>query len=213
MARSAQRLILLMSTNVIIAPRMQPLVLNFGPFVKRMNDEEFAEFCQLNRDLRIERTGEGDLIIMSPTGGETGRRNFNLTVLFGEWVEREGTGIGFDSSTGFTLPNGAKRSPDLGWIRRTRWEQLSAAEKEGFPPLCPDFVAELRSRSDDLEALQEKLREYVANGAQLGWLIDPEEKKVYVYRPNAQMECLEDPKTLSGEPILRGFVLDLERIW
>ncbi len=202
-----------MSTNVIIAPRMQPLVLDFGPFVKTMNDEEFAEFCQLNRDLRIERTSEGDLIIMSPTGGETGRRNFNLTVLFGEWVERDGTGIGFDSFTGFTLPNGAKRSPDLAWVRRARWEQLTAAEKEGFPPLCPDFVAELRSHSDDLEALQEKLKEYVANGAQLGWLIDPEERKVFLYRPNAPMECLEDPKTLSGEPILRGFVLDLERVW
>lgn len=202
-----------MSTSVIIAPREQPLVLNFGPFVKTMNDEEFTAFCQLNRDLRIERTSEGDLIIMPPTGGETGRRNFNLTVLFGEWVERDGTGIGFDSSTGFTLPNGAKRSPDLAWVRRTRWERLTAEEKEGFPPLCPDFVAELRSRSDDLEALQEKLKEYVANGAQLGWLIDPEERKVYVYRPNAPMECLENPKTLSGEPILRGFVLDLERIW
>ena len=126
-----------MSDNVIIAARAQPLVVNFGPFVKTMNDEDFTKLCQLNSDLRIERTREGDLIILPPTGGETGRRSFNLTALFGEWVERDGTGIGFDSSTGFTLPNGAKRSPDLAWVRRSRWERLSAADREGFPPLFP----------------------------------------------------------------------------
>jgi len=201
-----------MSANVIIAARAQPLVVNFGPFVKTMNDEDFTKLCQLNRDLRIERTGEGDLIIIPPTGGETGRRSFSLTVLFGEWVERDGTGIGFDSSTGFTLPSGAKRSPDLAWVRRSRWERLSAAEREGFPPLCPDFVAELRSPSDELNVLQEKVREYMASGAQLAWLIDPQERTVYVYRPDAPMERLNHPKALSGEPILRGFTLDFERV-
>jgi len=125
----------------------------------------------------------------------------------------DGTGIGFDSSTGFTLPGGAKRSPDLAWVRRSRWEWLSTAEREGFPPLCPDFAAELRSPSDDLSALQAKLEEYMANGAQLGWLIDPDDRRVYVYRPNTQMECLYHPTTLSGAPVLRGFILHLERLW
>lgn len=202
-----------MSTNVIIAPRMQPLVVNFGPFVKTMTDEDFTKLCQLNSELRIERTRGGDLIIMPPTGGETGRRNFELTVLFGEWARRDGTGIGFDSSTGFTLPTGAKRSPDLAWIRRSRWERLTAMEREGFPPLCPDFVAEIRSPSDVLNVLQEKVQEYTASGAQLAWLIDPQEKTVYVYRPDAPMERLEHPGPLSGEPVLRGFTLDLERVW
>ena len=202
-----------MSANVIIAARAQPLLVNFGPFVKTMNDEDFTKLCQLNSDLRIERTREGDLIILPATGGETGRRSFNLTAVFGEWVERDGTGIGFDSSTGFTLPDGAKRSPDLAWVRRSRWERLSTAERKGFPPLCPDFVAELRSPSDDLSALQAKLEEYTANGAQLGWLIEPDDRRVYVYRPNTQMECLNHPTTLSGAPVLRGFILDSERLW
>ncbi|MBI1987511.1 MAG: Uma2 family endonuclease [Nitrospinae bacterium] len=178
-----------------------------------MSDHEFFEFCQLNRDLRIERTREGDLIIMPPTGGKTGRRNFTLTGLFTAWVEADGRGIGFDSSTGFTLPNGAKRSPDLAWIERSRWVALTEEEKEGFPPLCPDFVVELRSRSDALEMLQEKMTEYIANGAQLGWLIDPQEKKVYIYHPSADVCCLENPETISDDPVLPGFVLDLRRIW
>ncbi len=202
-----------MSANIIIAPRPQPVVLNLGPFVKTMNDEDFAVFCRLNSDLRIERSREGDLIVMPPTGGETGRRNFKLTALFGQWVERDATGIGFDSSTGFTLPNGAKRSPDLAWVKSTRWDRLMAEEKEGFPPLCPDFVAELRSPPDDLTVLQKKLEEYMANGAVLGWLIDPKEKRAYVYRPDRAMECLDHPKALSGDPVLRGFTLDLSCIW
>jgi Uma2 family endonuclease len=191
----------------------QPIVLRLGPTLQKMSDDDFFEFCQLNRDFRIELTSEGDLIIMPPTGGETGKRNFTLTGLFSPWVEANGTGIGFDSSTGFTLPNGAKRSPDLAWIKRSRWEALTEAEKEKFPPLCPDFVVELRSRSDALETLQEKIQEYIANGALLGWLIDPKEKKVYIYRPSAEVCCLENPDTISGDPVLPGFVLDLRRIW
>ena len=191
----------------------QPLILHLGPLLRKMSDHEFFEFCQLNQDLRIERTSEGDLIIMPPTGGETGRHNFILTVIFGEWVARDGTGIGFDSSTGFTLPNGAKRSPDLAWVKRARWESLTEAEQEEFPPLCPDFVVELRSRSDALETLQAKMQEYLTNGAQLGWLLDPHEKKIYIYRPSAEVCCLEDPETLSGEPVLPGFVMDLRWLW
>jgi Uma2 family endonuclease len=178
-----------------------------------MSDHEFFEVCQLNRDWRIERTAEGDLIIMPPTGGQTGMRNFTLIGLFFAWAEADGTGVGFDSSTGFTLPNGAKRSPDLAWIKRSRWEQLTPEEQEEFPPLCPDFVVELRSRSDALEPLRAKMQEYMENGALLGWLIDPGEKKVYICRPAVEVVCLENPQTLSGDPELPGFALDMQRIW
>jgi len=178
-----------------------------------MSDHEFFEFCQLNRDLRIECTCDGDLVIMPPTGGETGNANFTLAGLFSRWVEADGTGVGFDSSTGFKLPNGAKRSPDLAWIRRSRWEALTQKEREGFPPLCPDFVVELRSRTDGLHALYDKMQEYIDNGASLGWLIDPLERKVYVYRRSAEVSCLENPERLSGDPLLPGFILDAPRLW
>jgi Uma2 family endonuclease len=189
-----------------------PLVLHLAPVIQ-MSDRQFFELCQLNRDLRIERTSQGDLVIMPPTGGETGRTNFELTALFGHWVHADGTGIGFDSSTGFTLPNGAKRSPDLAWVKRSRWEALTQEQREEFPPLCPDFVLELRAPSDALATVQATMREYLDNGAQLGWLIDPLEKKVYVYRPQVPVECLDNPPTISGEPVLPGFVLELEKVW
>jgi len=189
-----------------------PLVLRLAPVIE-MSDRQFFELCQLNRDLRIERTSQGDLVIMPPTGGETGRMNFELTVLFGHWVHADGTGIGFDSSTGFTLPNGAKRSPDLAWVKRSRWEALTQEQREEFPPLCPDFVLELRSPSDVLATVQAKMREYLDNGVQLGWLIDPIDKKVYVYRPGAPVECLDNPQTVSGDPVLPGFVLELGKVW
>jgi Uma2 family endonuclease len=191
----------------------QPLILRFSPTLQKMSDQEFFEFCQLNPDWRIEQTSEGDLIIMPPTDGETGRRNFNIIGLFSNWVEKDGTGIGFDSSTGFILPNGAKRSPGLAWVKRARWEALTAGEREVFPPLCPDFVVELRSRSDNLALLQAKMEECLANGALLGWLIDPTEKKVYVYQPETQVQTLDNPKTISGDPVLLGFVLTLQQIW
>jgi Uma2 family endonuclease len=189
-----------------------PLVLRLAPVIE-MSDRQFFELCQLNRDLRIERTSQGDLVIMPPTGGETGRMNFELTGLFSHWVHADGTGVGFDSSTGFALPNGAKRSPDLAWVKRSRWEALTQEQREEFPPLCPDFVLELRSPSDALATVQAKMREYLDNGAQLGWLIDPIEKKVYVYRPGAPVECLDNPQTISGDPVLPGFVLELGKVW
>jgi Uma2 family endonuclease len=188
------------------------LILRLAPAIK-LDDQQFFELCQLNRDLRLECTKEGDLVIMPPTGGERGRMNFDLTVAFGDWVRVDGTGIGFDSSTGFTLPNGAKRSPDLAWVRRSRWEALTSQQRQQFPPLCPDFLLELRSPSDALADVQAKLREYIDNGAQLGWLIDPLEKKIYVYRPGAPVECLDDPQTVSGDPVLSGFILEIGRIW
>jgi Uma2 family endonuclease len=178
-----------------------------------MNDEEFFEFCQLNPELRIERTSEGDIIVMSPTGGKTGRRNAKLIVAIGSWAEKDGRGQVFDSSTVFILPNGAGRSPDVSWVRNERWNSLTVKEQERFPPLCPDFVVELRSRTDSLKNLKEKMEEYLANGAQLGWLIDPLERKVHIYRLGDGSEVLEDPKEVSGEPFLKGFVLDVQTLW
>ncbi len=191
----------------------KPLTLHFGPVLRKLSDDDFFDFCQANRDWRIERTSDGDIIIMPPTGGETGERNFNLTGMFHAWVRTDGTGKGFDSSTGFILPNGAERSPDLAWVRVSRWNALTERQRERFAPLCPDFVVELWSPSDSLTTLQAKMEEYIQNGAELGWLIDPFEKKVHVYRPQAQVECLDNPATVSGEPLLKGFVLDVRELW
>ena len=189
------------------------LVIHFGTVMKKLSEEEFYEFCRLNDELRIELTSEGDLIIMPPTGGKTGNRNFNLIVDFGIWAKADGTGRGFDSSTVFTLPNGAKRSPDLAWVRNERWDALTDEEQERFPPLCPDFVVELRSLTDTLKSLNAKMEEYIANGAQLGWLIDPFDKKVYVYRPQSAVEVLDDPQTVTGDSLLKGLMLDVQVLW
>ncbi len=196
-----------------LSPGSWPVVLRFGTFLRALSEHEFFEFCQWNENLRIERTSEGDLEILPLTGGTTGIMNASLTGLFGAWEEADRTGIAFSSSAGFILPNGAMRSPDLAWVRRERWAALTQQERDEFPPLCPDFVVELRSPSDKLRTLQAKMEEYVANGASLGWLIDPIEKKVHVYRPSAEASCLDNPATISGEPILPGFVLDLRRLW
>jgi Uma2 family endonuclease len=177
-----------------------------------MTNHELFELCQLNRDWRIERTSEGEIIAMPPTGGRTGRRNFELVRIFSAWAAADGSGVGFDSSTGFVLPNGAERSPDLAWVRRERWDRLTSEEQEEFPPLCPDFVIEIRSRADSLSALREKMLEYVANGAQLGWLLDPEQRCVYVYHPPDREERFEGA-TIRGDPHLPGFTLDLAGIW
>lgn len=190
-----------------------PFVLHFGAALRKFDDGDFYEFCQANQDWRIERTCDGDIIIMPPTGGETGRRNFDLSVSFGSWARADGTGAGFDSSTVFSLPNGARRSPDLAWVKLPRWNALTDEQRRGFPPLCPDFVIELRSHTDSLSALQDKMREYIANGAQLGWLIDPIERKVSVYRPQTEVECLENPASISGGQLLDGFTLDLAEVW
>jgi Uma2 family endonuclease len=189
------------------------LVVDFSPLATKVSDAEFAELCRLNPELQIERTSEGELVIVAPTGGKTGRRNVRLILAFGRWAEKDGTGQSFDSSTLFALPNGARRSPDLSWIRNERWDSLTPQQQEEFPPLCPDFVVELRSRTDRLTTLQEKMEEYIANGVQLGWLIDPLERKVHIYRPGAAAEVLDDPKEVSGEPLLKGFVLDVQALW
>lgn len=189
------------------------LVLHLGAVAQRMSDVEFFEFCQRHPDLRIELTSEGDLIIMPPTGGETGHSNFKLTAWVANWAEADGTGVGFDSSTEFGLPNGAFRSPDVAWVKNERWQALTPDQRKRFPPLCPDFVIELRSDTDRLKTLQAKMQEYIDNGAQLGWLIDPLEKKVWVYRPKSDVECLDDPVSVNADPVLVGFVLPLDRVW
>jgi Uma2 family endonuclease len=203
-----------MSTTLTpIEESSNALVLHFSPLMKKLSEDEFFEFCMLNKDLRIELTSAGDLIIMPPTGGKTGICNFKLIGSFAAWSEKDATGQGFDSSTIFSLPNGAKRSPDLAWVRNERWNQLSEKEQERFPPLCPDFVVELRSKSDSLRALQNKMQEYIENGAQLGWLIDPFKKKIYVYRPQVAVKVFDNPPHISGEPLLRGFTLDVQSLW
>ncbi len=178
-----------------------------------LTEEQFVRLCQENPDLQLELTARGELVIMPPTGLESGRRNTKLTQRLANWAETDGTGIVCDSSTLFTLPNGAKRSPDASWVRRERWDALPARERAGFGLLCPDFVVELRSPTDRLTDLQEKMQEYVDNGARLGWLIDPLEKRMYVYRPDQPVEVLDDPPAVSGDPVLSGFVLHVRELW
>jgi Uma2 family endonuclease len=181
--------------------------------VVQLDDSQFFEFCQLNRDWRIERTAEGELVVMPPTGWKTGNYNLRVSAALLAWADQDGTGVATDSSTGFDLPNGATRSPDAAWVRRSRLATLTEEQKARFLPLCPDFVIELRSPSDNLKTLQAKMQEYIDNGAQLGWLLNPIDRRVYVYRPGVAVACLENPTTISGDPELPGFVLDLEKIW
>ncbi len=177
------------------------------------NEDAFYDFCRANADLRIERTAEGEIIVMPPTGWETMDRNSELTTQVRIWAKSDGRGKAGESSGGFILPNGAERSPDASWIRRERLAQLTAEQRRKFAPLCPDFVVELMSPSDKLRVVQAKMEEYIANGAQLGWLLDPDNRTVYVYRPNAPVEKLENVLEVSGEPELPGFVLQLAEIW
>ncbi|MBD2509955.1 Uma2 family endonuclease [Nostoc muscorum FACHB-395] len=177
-----------------------------------LTDDQFFEMCQKNRDYRFERTASGELLIMPPTGSDTGNRNFDMVVELGIWNKQTKLGKGFDSSTGFTLPNGSERSPDLSWVKIERWNTLTLEQQEKFAPICPDFVVELRSRTDSLKDLQEKMQEYIENGTQLGWLIDRKNKRVEIYRPGKDVEMLDNPASLSGENILPGFVLNLQQI-
>lgn len=189
-----------------------PLVVHTRPVVQ-LDDAQFFAFCQLNPELQIERNCAGDILIMAPTAGSSGRRNFRLAALFGVWEQQEGSGQCFDSSTGFRLPNGAIRSPDLAWVAQTQLTRLAAADWQAFLPLCPDFVLELRSPSDALVTLQEKMEEYLANGCQLGWLIDPSDRSIVIYQPKQAAQRIEKARTVSGEPILKGLTLDLREIW
>ena len=178
-----------------------------------LSDKQFEILCRDNPDKRIELTAERELIIMPPTGFITGSRNAELIYALVAWSKKDGTGLCFDSSTLFTLPNGAKRSPDASWISLERCNALTDEEKEGFAPICPDFVLELRSPSDTLSVLQDKMTEYIENGAQLGWLIDPKNRCIHIYRPNQAAEILMNAESISGDPVLKGFVLNLTEIW
>jgi Uma2 family endonuclease len=183
----------------------------------QVTPEQFEQLAQAEQLVRMELTKDGELIVMSPTGGEAGRKNRRLTQQLGNWTDRDGTGEAFDSSTVFILPNGARRSPDVSWIKLERWNRLTKAQQDGFPPLAPDFVIELVSPSDlknqRYEDLQGKMQEYLNNGVRLGWLIEPSAKTVEIYRVGQQVEILNNPQTLSGEDVLPGFVLDLREIF
>ncbi|NEP51157.1 MAG: Uma2 family endonuclease [Moorea sp. SIO3C2] len=179
----------------------------------KLTDEQFFQLCQDNDNLKFERNANGDLIIMSPTGGSTGNRNLEIGYQLQAWSRQNKLGIAFDSSTGFKLPNGADRSPDASWIPLARWNSLTPQQQEKFLPLCPDFVIELRSPSDSLTAIRKKMEEYRENGTRLGWLINRKERQVEIYRPSKDVDVLESPTSLSGEEVLPGFVLYLELIW
>lgn len=189
-----------------------PVVLRMRPALD-MSDDELLLLSGQNKDLRIERTAEGDLEVMPPTGGETSNRNIELTTQLHLWAKQNGTGAAFDSNGGFALPNGAMRAPDAAWVRRDRLAELAPEQKRKFLPLCPDFVIELRSPTDSLTYVQGKMDEYIENGARLGWLIDPEERKVHVYQPDEKVRVLENSQEVSGDPVLPGFTLDLRRVW
>ena len=191
---------------------MTTLTLNLNPIVK-LTDEQFFQLCQENENIRLERTAKGELIIMSPAGGETSNSNAGLTAQIWIWNQRNKLGKVFDSSGGFKLPNGANRAPDASWVKLERWDALTPEQQKKFPPICPDFVVELMSPSDSLKETQDKMKEYRDNGARLGWLINRKSRQVEIYRPHQEVEVLESPTTVSGEDVLPRFTLNLESIW
>ena len=191
---------------------MTTLTLNLNPIIK-LTDDQFSQLCQENENIRLERTAKGELIIMSPEGGETSSSNAGLTAQIWIWNQHNKLGKVFDSSGGFKLPNGANRAPDACWVKLERWNALTPEQQKKFPPICPDFVVELMSPSDSLKETQDKMKEYRDNGAVLGWLINRKSRQVEIYRPNQEVEVLESPAAVSGEDVLPGFILNLESIW
>lgn len=192
---------------------MEPLTLDISALGRSLSDAELLRLCETNPQLRIERDAHGQLLLMSPTSPRTGRRNVRLLLALGNWSDETELGESFDSSTGFTLPNGALRSPDASWIRMDRWEAVPEADKERFARICPDFVAELRSKTDRLPALQAKMREWMDNGCRLGWLIDPENEQAFIYRTDGSVTTVDTFDTnLDGEDVLPGFSLPLARL-
>lgn len=190
---------------------MTPIILNLNPFIQ-LSDDQFYQLCQNHRDLKFERTAQGELVIMTPVGGEGGSREADLIADLVYWNRKTKLGKVFSSSTCFKLPNGGDRSPDAAWVSLDRWHQLTAEQQKKFPPLCPDFVIELRSESDALEPLQQKMQEYLKSGLRLGWLINPQQQQVEIYRANQDKQVLEHPSQLNGEEVLPGFVFDLSFI-
>ncbi|WP_017720930.1 Uma2 family endonuclease [Kamptonema formosum] len=186
---------------------ISPLTLNLDTVC--LTDEQFYKLCQNNRELNFERTAKGELIIMAPVGGDSGNREADLIIDLGNWNRQTGLGFTFSSSTVFKLPNGADRSPDAAWIRRERWEALTPEQRRKFPPIAPDFVIELRSASDSLEILRDKMQEYLDAGVRLGWLINPQNQQVEIYRQGRDVDVRNLPATLAGEDVLPGFTLSL----
>lgn len=203
---------LLVQERILQEEETSPLVLHLRPALE-WSDDQFFDFCRQNNEMRIEQSAWGDLLIMPPTGFDTGSRNNEISRQLGNWARQDGTGVAVDSSTGFVLPNGAKRSPDAAWVLRTRLAVLTPEQKRKFLPLCPDFAVELRSPSDSLPPIQEKMQEYIDNGARLGWLIDTRERQIHVYRPGTGVDILAEVSGLSAAPELPGFTLDLAPIW
>ncbi|NEN97025.1 MAG: Uma2 family endonuclease [Moorea sp. SIO3I7] len=191
---------------------MTAFTVNLNSIIE-LTDDKFYQLCRNNPEIKFERNAKGEVIIMSPTGGETGNYNSEINADFVIWNRRTKLGKVFDSSTCFKLPNGADRSPDVAWIKQQRWDALKPEQRQKFPPICPDFVLELMSPSDRLTVTQAKMEEYLKNGVRLGWLINPQARQVEIYRPGQVVEVLESPKTLSGEEVLPGFVLDLHYLW
>ncbi|MBD2361116.1 Uma2 family endonuclease [Anabaena minutissima FACHB-250] len=191
---------------------MTAITFNLNPIVK-LTDDQFYQLCRENPDVKLERNAKGEIIIMPPTGGETGKRNAEFTADFVIWNRKYQLGEVFDSSTCFKLPNGANRSPDVAWIKKDRWDALTPEQQKKFPPIAPDFVLELMSPSDDLKDTQAKMQEYIDNQVKLGCLINPQARQVEIYRQNQPVEILDAPTELSGEDILPGFVLDLQIVW
>jgi Uma2 family endonuclease len=182
------------------------------PSTLKITENSFYDLCRVNPELRLERTATGALIIMPPIGGEGSRREADITTELNLWNRQTQLGVVFSPSAGFRLPNGADRSPDAAWVTTERWEALTPQQRSKFPPLAPDFVIELRSASDGLRPLQEKMQEYQANGVRLGWLINPQAQQVEIYRLGQAVEVLNAPHTLSGEAVLPGFILDLSHL-
>ena len=199
-------------TQVSHTTEILPIVLRLSPLIE-LTERQFAEFCSLNSDLHIERTATGELEIMAPAFSETGGKELEVGMQLAHWAKQDGSGRAFGPSAGFTLPNGAIREPDASWISRSRLEALTPEQRSGFYNICPDFVIELRSDTDRLSVLQAKMQEYIANGSQLGWLIDPQTRSVHTYRPDSEVQILENPETVSADPVLPGFILDLKEIW
>ncbi|NJK29983.1 MAG: Uma2 family endonuclease [Acaryochloris sp. RU_4_1] len=178
-----------------------------------LSNDQFDRLCADNPELKFERTPAGELVIMPPTGGETGKQNVELATDFVNWNRKTHLGVVFDSSTCFRLPGGGDRSPDVAWVERSRWDALSTEQKRKYPPICPDFVLELLSPTDNLKTTQAKMQEYLNSGIRLGWLINPQDQHVEIYRPGSAVEVLQAPALLSGESVLPEFTLNLEWIW
>jgi Uma2 family endonuclease len=189
-----------------------PLPLRFRPETP-MSDEELMRFCAANDFLRVERDANGEILVMTPAGSKTSSMNSRITRLLDEWAEADGHGIAFDSNGGFSLPDGSMRAADAAWVHKSRWDTLSYADQARFAPICPDFIIELRSPKDSLTELKQKMEQWIANGVQQGWLIDPENKTVYVYRPGEQREVLTHPTSVQGNGVMAGFELVMARIW